>query len=107
MPAHGYSAVGYASPKAFVRERRGARDHAAMAETHRNLSVVGIAGSPTAGSRSAALLRLVERRLADRALFTCHLPLRELRAADLLLARAEARCRASRSAAAWRWGWGC
>lgn len=61
-----------------------------MAEAHRTLSVVGIAGSPTADSRSAALLRFVERRLADRALFTCHLPLRELPAADLLLGRAEA-----------------
>lgn len=61
-----------------------------MAETHRTLSVVGIAGSPTADSRSAALLRFVERRLTDRASATQHIALRELPPADLLLARSEA-----------------
>ncbi len=53
------------------------------------LSVVTLAGSPTADSRSAALLRHVERRLAPWAGEVRHLALRELPAVDLLHARAE------------------
>lgn len=53
------------------------------------LSVVTLAGSPTADSRSAALLRFVERRLAAQAAEVRHIALRELPALDLLHARAE------------------
>ena len=53
------------------------------------MNVVSLSGSPSADSRSARLLRFVERRLAGRVGATHHLSLRELPAADLLAARAE------------------
>ena len=56
----------------------------------RRFDIASIAGSPTAESRSAALLRFVERRLAGHTGSLRHITLRELPAADLLLARAEA-----------------
>jgi FMN reductase len=54
------------------------------------LHVVSISGSPSPESRSASLLRFVERRLEGRAASTRHLSLRELPPAELLAGNAEA-----------------
>jgi FMN reductase len=62
----------------------------AMADTAPTLHVVSISGSPSADSRSTALLRFVERRLARNATHVQHLALRELPASELLLGRADA-----------------
>ena len=61
-----------------------------MFDPSTGLSVVSLSGSPAADSRSAALLRFVERRLGTRAAQVTHLALRELPPAELLLARADA-----------------
>ena len=53
------------------------------------MNVVSLSGSPSADSRSARLLRFVERRLAGQVGSTHHLSLRDLPAADLLAGRAE------------------
>lgn len=59
----------------------------AAMSAQRTFDVASISGSPSLDSRSAALLRFVERRLAGRAARVRHITLRELPAADLLLAR--------------------
>jgi FMN reductase len=51
------------------------------------LDVVSLSGSPSADSRSAALLHFIERRVSTRASRVRHISLRELPAADLLQAR--------------------
>jgi FMN reductase len=53
------------------------------------LDVVSLSGSPSADSRSAALLHFIERRIASRASRVRHIALRELPAAELLQARAD------------------
>ena len=53
------------------------------------LDVVSLSGSPSADSRSAALLRFIERRISSRASRVRHIALRDLPAADLLQARAD------------------
>ncbi len=55
----------------------------------RSLDIVSLSGSPSADSRSAALLRFIERRLAGQAARVRHIALRELPAADLLHGRAD------------------
>jgi FMN reductase len=55
----------------------------------RTFDVVSVSGSPSADSRSAALLRFIERRIASRASRVRHIALRELPPADLLQARAD------------------
>ncbi len=54
------------------------------------MNVVSLSCSPSVNSRAARLLHFVERRLADRAGSLHHVSLRELPAADLLAARADA-----------------
>jgi len=62
----------------------------AVMSSHPLLDVVSLSGSPSADSRSAALLHFIERRIASRASRVRHIALRELPAAELLQARADA-----------------
>jgi len=56
----------------------------------RTYDVVSVSGSPSPDSRSAKLLRFIERRIAGQASQLRHITLRELPASDLLLGRADA-----------------
>jgi FMN reductase len=56
---------------------------------HSPLDVVSLSGSPSADSRSATLLRFIERRIAGRASRVRHIALRELPAAEMLQARTD------------------
>jgi len=60
-----------------------------MSAATRTFDVVSVSGSPSPDSRSANLLRFIERRLAGQAARVRHIALRELPAADLLHAQAD------------------